>query len=144
MKARPPEVPPPAFPDQNKTPSARELGALFGEARSPGEALMRWLRETHPDAVLEWSYSSRCGWYLIGRLKKRRLFYLLPRRKDSELRLILGAKAIASLATTPHAAAVKRLLATAQRYPEGTLFVFPADRFDSDLAIALLQSKLAH
>ena len=132
----------PAFADEAQKPTGRDLDR-FLKGSSPAEALTHWLRATRPDAVLEWNYSAQSGWYLVARLKKRRLFYLLPRRERSELLVILGRKALASLEQTPQAGAVKRLLASAKVYPEGTLLTLPAGDFDPALAITLLQAKLA-
>ena len=98
----------------------------------------------HPEATAEWKYTAGAGWYRICLLKKRRLFYLRPMTGDFRFSMVLGDRAIALLVGGPCAARVKRLVKSARRFPEGTVFSFDRESFKPDLALALLEAKIAH
>ena len=133
-----------AFPRSGHAPDEHDLETALGQAFAPIAEITAKLREAVPGAIATWHYSDRSGWYRIAAFKQRRLFYLVPRHGDFRLSLIVGARAIASLAGTPQAATIANLLKSAKYYPEGTAISFDRTNCDADLVIALLAAKLAH
>lgn len=132
-----------AFPDPMHLPGERDLAAALGPAFKPvGEVFTR-LRAGHPAVTAAWQYSPRCGWYAVQLLGKRRLLYLVPKRRDFRLSLILGGKAVARLRAGRYGPRVAQLLKTARRYPEGTAFEFDRTTVDPGLVGALLEAKIA-
>lgn len=144
MKAKPLMDPAAAFPDATHRPDEADLAAALGRTLGPIEAFLEDLRMSQPSTTAEWKFSERCGWHRIHSLKKRRLFYFLPRRDDFRFSLILGGKAVARLQQGPFRAHVDALLLTAHRYPEGTAFTFDAQTFAPDLVAAMVTAKIAH
>ena len=96
------------------------------------------------NAAPDWEYSPRSGWHLIYNRKKRWIFYLIPTRGGFRLSLILGGKAVAALQAGPSAKTMPALLKEAKRYPEGTAFSFNGQTLEVDVAVALLEAKIAH
>lgn len=133
-----------AFPDQHSEPTDRDLMLALGATFPPIGQIFSELQTSCPTASTAWQYSARSGWYRLALLKKRRLLYLIPKRGDFRLMLILGGKAIASLKNGPHAQRLEALLKTAKRYPEGTAFSFDHTSCDPSLIAALLAAKIAH
>ncbi|HVU31829.1 MAG TPA: DUF3788 family protein [Opitutaceae bacterium] len=134
-----------AFPDEQSAPDPDEIEDLLASAPFAGIArFFAWLDRTYPAVASEWKYSPHSGWYEIPHLHGRRLCYFIPKQQDFRLNVVLGDRAILSLARTEHAKAVTHQLKGATRYPEGTLFSFDRHTFDCDLVIALLAAKLHH
>lgn len=144
MKSKPTLDPAAAFPDAQRKPTDDELKTVLGPAFASLEPVLASVAKTCPAATVAWQFSNQAGWYRVAVLKKRRLFYLVPKRGEFRLSLILGGKAIASLQEGPRARATERLLKTAKRYPEGTAFEFTAASCDAALIAAMLTAKLAH
>lgn len=132
-----------AFPDPMHLPGERDLADALGPSFDPVSQVLATLRHGHPRVSTAWQYSPRGGWYRLELLGKRRLLYLLPKRGDFRMLLILGGKALAGLQAGPHRAAVARLLQTARRYPEGTAFEFDRHSLDPGLVAALLEAKIS-
>ena len=144
MKTPPSLNPNAAFPDETQKPAESDLPGALGRAFGPLAKVLDSLRAVHPDVAPEWRYSPRSGWHLIYNWKKRRIFYLIPTRGGFRLSLILGGKAIAALQAGPWAKNMPALLKEAKRYPEGTAFSFTGQTLDIELAVALLEVKIAH
>jgi hypothetical protein len=144
MKVTPTLDPNAAFPDEKSVPAESDLPGALGRSFGPLSKVLVRLRAAHPDVAPEWKYSPRSGWHLIFSRKKRRLFYLIPARGDFRLSLILGDKAIAALQAGPCAKEVAELLKEAKRYPEGTAFTLTRATLDTEVAVALLEAKIAH
>lgn len=144
MKTKAQIDPAAAFPHAAHQPDDADLVAALGRTAAPFEAFLADLRSAQPSVTTEWKFSDRSGWYQIHFLKKRRLFYFLPRRDDFRLSLILGGKAVALLQQGPFRSQVDALLKTSPRYPEGTGFTFDAQAFAPDLVGAMVAAKIAH
>jgi len=133
-----------AFPDATHRPADSELPAALGRAFAPLGQVLERLRAAHPDVTREWKYSPRSGRHQILSRKKRRILYLVPLRGGFRLMLVLGDRAIESLAAGPCARQTRKLLKTAKRYPEGTAFSLTQETIDVAVAGALIEAKLAH
>lgn len=133
-----------AFPDAKHQPRDADLAAALGRAATALQVVVANLRAVHPAVMAEWKFSERSGWHQIHFLKKRRLFYLIPKRGDFRVSLVLGDKAIVLLKQGPFSKRTAELLKTAKRYPEGTFFSFDRRTLDPDLIAAFLAAKIAH
>ena len=142
MKATPRLDPSAAFPDAQHRPNDRELPGALGDSFAPFGELIGRLHARHPEVTSAWQYSAQAGWYQVHLLKKRRLLYLVPKRGDFRLMMILGRKAVETLKTGPFGARVNRLLKTTRHYPEGTMFAFDRTSLDPDLLTDFLEAKL--
>ena len=143
MKTKPLMAATAAFPDPAHAPLDTELPPALGRAVIPVALTIDDLRAIEPNVTSVWQFSPRAGWYKIYLLKKRRLLYLLPRRNDFRLSIILGRKAVGQLQRGPFARQTARLLKTARTYPEGIAFDFDREAFDLDLIGAFLAAKLS-
>jgi hypothetical protein len=137
------------FLDPASPPEEREFQAALGTTHPCIEEVLAGLRPHHGKISSTWKHSRQAGWYRVYLAQQRRIFYLLPRRDGFRLTMILGDRAIESLAGGRHAAEVLRRLKTAIRYPEGTAFAFThsagdVTAFDAEFVIALMEAKLAH
>lgn len=144
MKAKAAMDPAAAFPDQAQPPCDKDLPPVLGRAASSLDEVLANLRSTQPAVVAAWQFSERSGWYMLLLLKKRRLIYLVPKRGDVRVMMILGRKAVAQLQEGPFARQTDRLLKTAKHYPEGIAFTFDGKSLDPDLLGAFLAAKIAH
>lgn len=142
MKTQPEIDPLAAFPDPMHLPGESELVATLGAAYRPLRSCLSRLHATHPEVTAAWAYSSRVGWYQIQRLGKRRLLYLVPKRRDFRLSVVLGGKALAGLQAGPARRRIARVLKSARRYPEGTLVNFDRRTADADLLTLFLEAKI--
>jgi hypothetical protein len=129
--------PPIAPSDDDLKNALGRLSPVLNEALSAVQAV-------YPGAVCDWKYSPRAGWYQICSLKGRRLFYIVPKRGGFRISMVLGGRAVAFLQQSAYSVRVTGLLRSAKRYPEGTAFVFTADRFDGDLFLAFVEAKVAN
>lgn len=138
----PPDV---AFPNPARPPTDDEVRTMLGAAAQDVlEEFDAHIDSAHPGTDVTWGYSTAAGWYRISTLRRQRLFYLVPRQGDFRLNIVLGYRAIASLADGPHAVQITGLLQQAERYTDGTLFSFDHQTLDCALALALIQARLAH
>lgn len=143
MKTNSPKPDRAAFPDETNMPAKADIERLLhSRPYAPIADLHARLAAMHPDMSVEWKYSSRSGWYEIPMLKKRRLFYFVPKVGDFRVNLVLGDRAILSLAGTAAGKKTATLVRTAPRYPEGTLFSFDGKSLDPELVAALIEAKL--
>lgn len=143
MKPSPEIDPAAAFPDSGHVPGESDLKHALGSAWSPLGQILERLHVAHPDVTCAWQFSRQSGWYQVQLLKKRRLLYLIPKRGDFRLMMILGGKALSRLQAGPFTSRVTRLLETAIRYPEGTAFTFDHASADPDLLTAFLEAKIS-
>ena len=143
MKPPPVIDPAAAFPDSMHVPGEAELEQVLGSAWPPLEQVLVRLQADHPDVTTAWQFSPRAGWYQVRLLKKRRLLYVVPKQGDFRVSIILGGKAVARLQAGPFTSRVSRLLKTAKRYPEGTMFEFDRTSLVPGLLTAFLEAKIS-
>ncbi len=140
-KASPPF--PSASRERKLTPDDTNLKKMLGRAATPLAKVTSWLLSVQPGVTIEERFPGEDGWHRIYMLKKRRLFYLMPKRRDFRFSMVLGDKAIVMLQQGPLAPQIQPLVAKARHYAEGTAFVFDRKSFDPEIAIALLEAKIA-
>jgi len=144
MKTKHEMDPAAAFPNPAHPPTDEDLVATLGRAAAPVALTVDELRATEPRVTSVWQFSPRAGWYKIYALKKRRLIYVVPKRDDFRVSLILGRKAVEQLKQGPYARRTTTLLKTAKHYPEGIAFSFDRKSLDPELLGTFLAAKLAH
>ena len=94
MKLKPETDPAAAFPDATHRPDDAELHAALGPAAQLLEPALTRFRASVSAITTAWQFSPRSGWYQLYLLKKRRLVYVVPKRHDFRLMMILGGKAL--------------------------------------------------
>lgn len=142
-KAHPRLVPANAVFDGAVQPTEEGFREGLGPAYGPLHQVLEWCEREYPAYTSEWRYAPLSGWYRIYVFKKRRMFYLLPRRRGFRLVILLGDRALAALREGPLGGGVDSLLGSAKRYPEGTAFTLESEGFYPEVAIALLSAKLS-
>lgn len=111
---------PNAFIGFTAMPTKKEVAAVLGSTAELWNQLVDWLAEQGA-ATQEWnSYSSKAGWSLRLKHKKRNIIYLAPCAGCFRVAFILGDKAVAAAREGNLAKSTLKLLDEAPRYPEGT------------------------
>ena len=116
---------PNAFIGKQEKPTPQELTAALSATAPLWNQLVADLTADLGLTAQEWnSYSSKYGWHLRLKLKKRNIVYLGPCSGCFRVSLILGDRAVAEARNTKLPASVIKLLDNAKRYPEGTGLFF--------------------
>jgi len=123
-------------------PTDHDLQAALGAAHGPLAEVVAWLRHREPAMGCEWKFAPLSGWYQIYVLKRRRLFYLLPRPRAFRMVILLDARALTALRQGPLGGGADALISGAKSYPEGMAFTLESRGFYPEIAIALLAAKL--
>jgi hypothetical protein len=111
---------PNAFIGRAEQPSTEEISAALGPTDGLWKELVAWLAEQGV-AGQEWrSYSSKAGWSLRLKIKKRNIIYLSPCSGCFRVALIFGDKAVAAARQSSLSKSTLKLIDAAPRYPEGT------------------------
>jgi hypothetical protein len=144
MKAKTRIDPNAAFPDASPRPTNDDLHRAIGKSSARLIQLFADVQAGEPTVSTTWSFSSRVGWYQQWMLKKRRLLYVVPKRGDVRLSLIVGDKAIDEVKASAVSREFVPVLAAAKRYPEGTGFTFEGESWNRKLVVELLRAKIRH
>lgn len=124
---------PNAFIGKASVPTAEEVAAALGKTNELWEQLVDWLAEQGV-TVQEWkSYSSKYGWSLRLKLKKRTIVYLGPCDGCFRVYFVLGDRAVAAARQSSLSKSTLKLIEEAPRYIEGTGLRFMV-RTPKDLA----------
>lgn len=111
---------PNAFIGKEDQPSAKELASALGASHDLWQKLVS---DLHLEP--EWNcYSTKYGWSLKLKQKKRTILYLGPCEGSFRAAFVLGGKAIAAAKSGDLPARVLKLIAEAKKYPEGTAVYF--------------------
>ena len=110
-----------AFGDKAAFPSEKDLRGVLGAAASAWTDLIAHVSKTYEPIAPEWNHGgAKFGWTLRLRKPDRVVLYLIPRRDSFLVGIVLGAKAMAAAADAKLPARVRKLIAEAPRYGEGT------------------------
>ena len=110
-----------AFGDKVSPPTEVELNRALGPAAAAWADLVRHVSLVYPITVEQWNFGgAKYGWSL--RLKKadRVVLYLIPQADRFLVGIVLGAKAVAAALSADLPAGVRKAIADAPRYAEGT------------------------
>jgi len=111
---------PNAFIGKAEQPTAEEIAAALGKTAELWTQLIEWLAEQGAN-VQEWkAYSSKSGWSLRLKVKKRNIVYLSPCAGYFLIGFIFGDKAVAAARQSNLSKSTLKLIDEAPRYPEGT------------------------
>lgn len=114
-------VSPNAFVGKSERPSNDELAAALGPTKALWDELASDLARENQIDVQEWkSYSPKAGWSLRLKHGERTIVYLIPLRGSFQAALVLGDKAVTAAQQSPLPARVRKIIAEAPRYAEGT------------------------
>jgi hypothetical protein len=109
-----------AFAGQAKAPTEQALAMMLGQSLDLWRGLVDGLRQEW-QLDQEWHSSSiKLGWSLRLQQKKRNIVYLSPRTGFFIAAFALGDRAVATAQGSDLPSHVKKLIATAKRYAEGT------------------------
>lgn len=101
-------------------PSGAEVAAALGSAARAWDELLAWLNGQKIDCQ-EWkSISPKYGWSLRPAVKKRTVLHLSPCEGSFRVVFILGDRAVAAAKESDLPAALRKEIAEAGRYAEGT------------------------
>jgi len=111
---------PNAFIGKATMPTADEVAAVLGSAADVWKLLVDWMAERGV-AVQEWnSYSTKSGWAMRLKVKKRNIVYLAPCSSCFRVAFVLGDRAMAAARQSDLSKSTLKLLDDAPKYPEGT------------------------
>lgn len=137
---------PNAFIGKPKPPTAAELTAALGPAKTLWDQLLAGLADELNLTVQEWnSYSPKAGWSLRLKLKDRNILYLTPCRGCFFVSFALGDKAVAAARQSRLPPRVIKIINEAKRYAEGTGVRLEIKKpKDVEMVKQLAAIKLAH
>jgi hypothetical protein len=136
---------PNAFIGQTRTPTEKQLAEVLGTAKAAWDALQETMAEEH-GLTREWKfYSVKMGWALQLRRKGRNIVHLGPCNGSFRAALIFGEKAMATVRAARFPARIRKIIAEAPRYPEGTGIRLEIKKpNDIEIVKQLAVIKLAH
>jgi len=130
--------------DKSSTPDDSVLSAVLGTSFKHWTAIRDGVRKEHGDVKEEWKYyGQKSGWVLKFLLKKRNLFFLIPREKHFTLGFVFGDRAVDAIGHSKLPAPIKRGVREATRYAEGRgLRIDVKSRAAVSQAMALVEIKV--
>ena len=110
-----------AFIGKLTKPTDAQLAATLGPSKKLWDRLIADVSQELKLDGQEWtSYSSKAGWSLRLKRKKRNILYMAPLQRSFRVALVLGDKAITAARKSNLPKPIVRMIAEAKRYPEGT------------------------
>jgi len=110
-----------AFAGQAEKPTSQELSAALGPRFDLWNRLVDVMAQEYRVTDQEWtSYSTKYGWSLRLKQKKRNILYMSPFRGNFQVSLVLGDRAMTAVKEARFPKNVAALIKDAKRYPEGT------------------------
>jgi len=98
-----------------------------------------WSKTEH--LKMEWRFSKATGWYQIGEIKKKRIFYLLPEEGGFTFRMVFNEKAIQKIKEEKVSVSISQKLNEAKKHPEGKPIDIKNDEFEMDLVKKIVAIK---
>jgi hypothetical protein len=112
---------PNAFIGKSKKPTDDELAEVLGAAKSLWDKLLVELADELKIVDSEWnSYSSKAGWSMRLKVKKRNILYLSPSCGCFCVSFALGDKAVQAARQSKLPRRVIKIIDESKRYAEGT------------------------
>ena len=110
-----------AFIGKITQPTQKELASELGPSNELWEQLVNGVTEECGITEQEWnSYSPKAGWALRLKHKKRNIVYLSPCHGAFRVSLIFGDKAMNMVRSMKFPAKIRKIIADAPHYPEGS------------------------
>lgn len=127
------------MPAPTPAPAPAALAAALGDAGPAWHGLVAALAADFPGLKAEWKPTKlEFGKVCLLRQKDRTLLYLIPRRGDFEVSVVIGERAVALALAGDLPAAIKQLITGARRYAEGRGIRFPVTNPGQTAAIRQL------
>ncbi len=110
-----------AFIGKTIQPTQKELASELGPCNDLWEQPVTGITEECGITEQEWnSYSPKAGWALRLKHKKRNIVYLAPCHGAFRVSFIFGDKAMNVIRNTKFPAKIRKIIAEAPHYPEGS------------------------
>jgi hypothetical protein len=110
-----------AFIGRTTQPTQKELASELGPCSDLWEQLVTGISAECGITEQEWnSYSPKAGWALRLKRKKRNIVYLSPCHGAFRATFIFGDKAMNVVRSTKFPAKIRKIIADAPHYPEGS------------------------
>jgi hypothetical protein len=134
-----------AFLGKVDPPTDAEVSTALGQAAEVWKQLVDWFAEQGVTDS-EWkSYSTKAGWALLLKRKKRTIVYLAPCPGCVRVAFVLGDRAVAAARQSDLPKAVLKIIEEAPHYAEGTgIRVIIKNAEDLELIRRLALIKLAN
>ena len=108
------------FDDKSIMPNHDMVAAVLADASSIWDELQHYAEEEFPNIRGEWKhYGKASGWTYKLLSKKRNLLFFIPQSGCFRIRIVLGEKAVACVATADLPDEMKEAIKTATPYVEG-------------------------
>jgi hypothetical protein len=108
------------FDNKLQQPESEALKQALGETYVFWQEITRHIEENWGTFVEEWRYyNQRSGWLLKILLKKRNLFFFVPKAGGFHISYIFGDKAVAAIEAGDLPEDIKERLCNAKKYMEG-------------------------
>jgi hypothetical protein len=112
---------PNAFPHLSNRPGEDDLVQALGPSKALWDRLISDLKQEHELDGEEWkSYSAKSGWSLRLLRGKRNILYLAPCPGSFRVTLVLGDRAMTAVRNSSTPQKIRKIIAEAPKYPEGT------------------------
>lgn len=110
-----------AFAGKTRPPTAEEIAAALRSTALLWDEILAWFAAEHGVTLQEWkSYSTKYGWSLQLKLKKRTIVRMSPQNGCFQVLSILGDKAVKAALASNLPKSLVKTISDAPRYPEGT------------------------
>jgi len=136
---------PNAFIGETRQPTEKRLAEALGTAKAAWDGLVKGLVKEH-GLTREWKfYSIKMGWAFRLKRKERNIVHLGPCNGSFQVALIFGDKAMVAVRAAGFPARMRKIIAEAPRYPEGTGIRLEIKKpKDIEIVKQLAAIKLAH
>lgn len=108
------------FDDKNSAPEMKSLSKALGSTFKVLESILGYIQSEFGDVVIDRKhYGKKSGWIMKCLLKKRNLFFLIPRENCFNLAFVFGDKAVAEVEKSDLPDKLISELVNARKYAEG-------------------------
>lgn len=132
------------FDDKLRKPTNDDLVKVLDSKYKFWENIKKHINENYGTAEEEWKYyNQKSGWLLKLLLKKRNIFFLVPREGNFSVSFIFGDKAVSIIEKSDLPGEIISEIVSARKYMEGRgLSVSVKSKKDLQSIIKLLDIKL--
>lgn len=110
-----------AFIGKKEQPTDADLAGALGNAKPVWDRLVAMLTADCPELVPEWKfYSLKMGWAFRLQHKKRNVIHFGPCTGSFQVMLILGDRTLRTVREGSLSDRMRKIVATAPKFPEGT------------------------
>ena len=108
------------FEDRGTVPDEVMVTSALADTYVIWKELRNYVEDNYSSVNEEWkNYGKSSGWVLLMKIKKRTLFYMIPKDGYFSLNFVLGGKAVAAAEESPLSEEIKEKIRSATPYVEG-------------------------